>query len=717
MRNCVTHDIGRGFRAFNGVAGSMFFRCKDWVFEDSEWGFISIGLGSADGEAFDFEGNCDNMTMRNCLFHDTDGPGFLLCCYASDGHPHTRILMENCVINGKSKRPIGLPRCAIVNTTDWNESTWQNCRFYLSPGEAVMRVMDPEQDKRTSFVDCRVKDLTAACSTPPLPARATASWEAAGGPWIQLDFGKRTTVNEFRIKEKPSSTVIRYRIEIWDDQRAAWVSCFNGREIGNEFVAPIVSRTTTKARLRLVQTKTGKPGISEFAAFNDPPGESWNVARGDPTPNRVGQARIAVTQPAEPAAPNPTVPQAERELPATPKPEERNVAWDTRALFEVPKVHPTGERPAKGMYAFFYEGAPYKGQPTWVFAYYAAPKGTPPAGGWPAVVCAHGGGGTAYPEWVKFWNNKGYAALAMDLEGHLPGGNAHGVEGNFPTGVGHPNAGPSRIDWFGDRDLPDQEQWFYHAVAHVVRAHSLLRMSKAVNPKKIGLTGISWGGTVVSTVAGLDPRFAFVIPVYGGGFIHESDNPGLAQWFPPNKMTAEQFKDYRRKWDPSAHLPYAKMPMLWVTSVADPVFQIDIFAKSAQAAGGPSTLCMRPWMIHGHGNGWNDAPEIWQFADSIVKDGPPLPKLERPRIEPGSRIVHTPYAGREKITQAWVYLTTSKGAWRGRKWHFIQCTIGTEELVSQKPLPQGTTAFMVYVFRDKGGYRDNHAASELVIEK
>jgi len=65
MRNCVTHDVGRGFRAWNGVAGSMFFRCRDWLFENCEWGFIDIGQGSGDGEAFDFEGNCEDMTMRN----------------------------------------------------------------------------------------------------------------------------------------------------------------------------------------------------------------------------------------------------------------------------------------------------------------------------------------------------------------------------------------------------------------------------------------------------------------------------------------------------------------------------------------------------------------------------------------------------------------------------------------------------------------------------
>jgi len=701
MRNCVTHDIGRGFRSFNGVAGSMFFRCKDWLFEDSEWGFVSIGLGSGDGQAFDFEGNCDNMTMRNCLFHDTDGPGFLLCCYASDGHPHTGIVMENCVINGRSRRPIGLPRCAIVNTTDWNESTWKRCRFYLSEGEAVMRVMDPEKEKRTAFVDCRVKDLVTACSTPKLEAHVSTDKQER---WIQLDFGKRVTVNEFRLGEKPTSSVTRYIIECWDEKRSRWASCFNGRGIGSTFVAPIVSRSTSKARLRLIATKKGSPQVTEFSAFNDPPGEPWNVARGRPTPNRVGRA----------TAPKPASASVAPARPDVPRSRERSVVWDLRALFKAPKMRKTGERPARGLRAFFYEGADYKGKPARFFAYYGTPEGSPPAGGWPAVVCAHGGGGTAYPAWVRKWNRRGYAAIAMDLEGHLPGGKHFGVEGSFPVGQRHSHAGPARLDWFGDRDLPDREQWFYHAVAGVIRANSLLRSSKSVNRGKIGLTGISWGGTVVSAVAGLDSRFAFVIPVYGGGFIHESDNPGLAQWFPPNNMTAKQFEDYHSKWDPAAHLTNAKMPMLWVTSVADPVFQIDIFARSAEAAGGPSTLCMRPWMIHGHGNGWDDAVEIEQFADSIVKGGPPLPRLERPGIEPASGLVRTSFKGKD-ITEAWIYLTTSNGPWKNRKWQFIQCAIGEKELIATKPLPGGTTAYVVYVFKDVGGHRSNHSASDLII--
>jgi hypothetical protein len=150
--------------------------------------------------------------------------------------------------------------------------------------------------------------------------------------------------------------------------------------------------------------------------------------------------------------------------------------------------------------------------------------------------------------------------------------------------------------------------------------------------------------------------------------------------------------------------------------VADPVFQVDIFTRSARTAGGPSGLCLRPFLAHGHGNGWEDACEIWDFANSIVKDGPPRPKLGRPELNPPTRMAHTPYEG--KITEAWVYLTTSGGLWKDRKWHFIQCNLGKGELVSQQPMPNGTTAFLVYGFRvGPGGSRSNHAASELVVIK
>ena len=291
VKNCVTHDIGRGFRSFNGVAGSMFFRTKDWVIEDSEFGFVDIGQGSGDGEAFDFEGNCENMIVRNCLFHDTDGPCFLICCYASDGNPSHGLVMENCVLNGKAKRPPrGTGKVAILNTTDHNEATWKNTRFYLSPGEGLMRVADPEKDKKSSFINCFIKDLTAACKSPKLAAKETAvPASATEGQSFLLDFGRPVAVNEFKLKEDPASGISRYIIEYWDDKKAGWASCFNGSGIGGEFVAPIVSRTTTKVRLRIIANKKETAVITAFEAYNDSPGDAFDVPKGGTAPNRIGK--------------------------------------------------------------------------------------------------------------------------------------------------------------------------------------------------------------------------------------------------------------------------------------------------------------------------------------------------------------------------------------------------------------------------------------------
>jgi hypothetical protein len=281
-------------------------------------------------------------------------------------------------------------------------------------------------------------------------------------------------------------------------------------------------------------------------------------------------------------------------------PAKRIIPWDVAALSKTPAIHATKERPAKGMRSFFYEGADYKGKPTLVFAYYAAPEGKPPEGGWPAVVCAHGGGGTAFPAWVRQWNKNGYAAIAMDLEGHLPGGKFFGVEGNFPADVGHENAGPKRIGWFGDIALPDREQWFYHAVADVIRANSLLRSNREINPEKIGLTGISWGGT--------------------------------------------------------------------------------------------SILCIRPFLPHGHGFGWEEAWEIGGFANGVVKGSAPMPKFGRPRVDPKDGLVHVKFTG--ELNRAALGFTTAD-EWKNQTLNTIPCSINKDEVIAGKPLPKGTTAFMI----------------------
>lgn len=299
-----------------------------------------------------------------------------------------------------------------------------------------------------------------------------------------------------------------------------------------------------------------------------------------------------------------------------------SVPWRLAELFQAPEVHPAAEWEDGAIRAIYYESLPYQGRGTRVFAYYAVPE-TQAGQKVPAIVLVHGGGGTAFKEWVQLWTSRGYAAIAMDLEGRLPAEKAEANDGLRPK---HPWSGPSRQGVFEDFKLPKEDQWTYHAAGAVVLAHSWLRSLEQVDRNRIGVTGISWGGIVTCIAAGIDPRFAFAIPVYGCGFLDEADNQyGQSFQSMPGKY-AEQTK---RLWDPSSYLPYVHMPMLWVSWSGDPHFPMHLLSKSYETARReehPSILSIDFEMGHSHRSGWK--PDIiYRFADQIVKGGEAVPQL------------------------------------------------------------------------------------------
>src|SRR4051812_4404664 len=83
--------------------------------------------------------------------------------------------------------------------------------------------------------------------------------------------------------------------------------------------------------------------------------------------------------------------------------------WDLDSLRRPPKV--TTLETGKTLTSLYYEGEPYRGKPTRVFAYLAHPAKAD--GKLPAMVLVHGGGGTAFREWAELWAKRGYVALAM----------------------------------------------------------------------------------------------------------------------------------------------------------------------------------------------------------------------------------------------------------------------------------------------------------------
>ncbi|MFZ4387850.1 MAG: acetylxylan esterase, partial [Chthoniobacterales bacterium] len=188
--------------------------------------------------------------------------------------------------------------------------------------------------------------------------------------------------------------------------------------------------------------------------------------------------------------------------------------WNLESLLRPPLSFSTTDIVVESIRSFYFEGEPYRGHPTRVFAFYGTPshsKGEK----LPAVVLVHGGLGTAFSEWVKLWVSRGYAAIAFDHSGSIPIGSMANWKNNPQGGPPLEAQALDQIDW------PLKEQWVYHAVADTILACSLLESFPEIDRDRIGLTGVSWGAVISSIVAGIDTRFKFVAPVYGCGFISD----------------------------------------------------------------------------------------------------------------------------------------------------------------------------------------------------
>ncbi len=360
------------------------------------------------------------------------------------------------------------------------------------------------------------------------------------------------------------------------------------------------------------------------------------------------------------------------------------IPWEMAALSKPPQTYPAPGPQAEGVQALFYEGPPLEGKRTTVFAFYGKPKGASAKRKVPGIVLVHGGGGTAFDWWVRLWNKRGYAAIAMDHGGGAP----QGFKNEFP--------GPGLNEAFSKVDSPPEDQWPYHAVAQVVLANSLLRSFPEVDANRIGITGLSWGGYLTCMAAGVDKRFRFAVPVYGCGFLHED-----SAWLPTfEQIGPEQTKRWVSLWDPSRYLPLAQMPILWVTGTNDFAYPLDSLEKSYHLPRGPRTLAIRVEMSHAHGGAGENPPEILAFAQSIVSRSGPLPHILRQ-----GRNAHYAWARfttKAPIVKAEFNYTTDSGVWKERKWHIATATLDQSKTggrVTAK-LPRGTTVFYFNLWQE-----------------
>ncbi|MHC4641793.1 MAG: alpha/beta hydrolase family protein [Planctomycetota bacterium] len=359
-----------------------------------------------------------------------------------------------------------------------------------------------------------------------------------------------------------------------------------------------------------------------------------------------------------------------KSLPAT-------TPWDLVALSKTPNYEwSDGESPVRSLY---YEGQPYKDKPTRVFAYYGSPAtlNGKDVGKrrFPAVVLVHGGGGTAFKEWVQLWAKRGYAAIAMDLAGCGPDRKRLADGG---PGQGHDD----KFDTIGE---PVQNQWTYHAVANVILAHSLIRSFEEVDADRTAVTGISWGGYLTCIVAGLDNRFKAAVPVctWLGEFA---------------KMGPQQTDKWVQLWDPSMYIALASMPVFFVNGTNDFAYPLDSYAKTYGLVRSGRNLRITVNMPHGHQQGW--APEeIGLFVDEHLKNGIALPEILGPKR--AINRIHARVKSKTKVVFGILHYTTGKGPINKREWQRISGRIEGSSVVTAPP-PEDATIWFLTVADERG---------------
>ncbi len=362
--------------------------------------------------------------------------------------------------------------------------------------------------------------------------------------------------------------------------------------------------------------------------------------------------------------------------------------WDVPRLTGTPPAAELGK--VEGLtQKVWYEGEPFQGKPTRVFAWLGRPAGVSKENPAPAMLLVHGGGGRAFKDWANHWAQRGYVALAMDTAGQGPDGKPHSA------------AGPDQSDTTKFRNFTDaeaREMWSYHAVAAVLRGHAFLNALEGVDRERVGITGISWGGYLTCLIAGLDHGLKVAVPVYGCGFL--GDN---SYW--RDRSLAAMNQDSRERWlklfDPSTTVGGVKCPILFVNGMHDFAYPPDSYKDTFYHVGSSSrNLSVRVDLQHGHI--WT-IPEVDAFVGNVLRPGPDHPAL----AQLSNIVVNPDYSAAAKVlaggpaVKAELHFTTMTGIWTDRRWQSRPASLSGNDISA--PLPPDRPLSFFFTVTDAHG--------------
>lgn len=235
---------------------------------------------------------------------------------------------------------------------------------------------------------------------------------------------------------------------------------------------------------------------------------------------------------------------------------------------------------------FFFTAMSAEGKKVRVYAIYSVPQGKTKL---PGILHIHGGGQTVGPLWNDFWTQRGYAALTFDWYGQHDDRKTFTDWGPYKQGNLRTTDGKAEAV----EPTPRISSWYLWTVA-ARRALTFLEQQPEIDASRLGVFGISMGGTITWYVAGVDRRVRAACAIYGAGW---HTYPLLDEESDP-KVGDKKIALWRQIMDPPMYAPLVKCPILYLSSTNEHWGKFDYVPRTLAAVKAPHAFQFTPRFMH-----------------------------------------------------------------------------------------------------------------------